>query len=189
MDEALFFKEREEWRSWLANNHHKLNYVWLIFYKNNFSKNGISLDESVEEAICFGWIDGKLRKIDDEKFILRFSPRKAKSVWSRINRKRAEKLIKLGKMTDAGLMKIKEAKESGYWSNAYTNKVKETIPSDLKKVLMEDKKAWNNFQNFANSYRNIYISWINSAKTDETRKKRIDKVVEQSLQNKKLINF
>ena len=90
-------------------------------------------------------------------------------------------------MTKAGFAKIEEAKRIGSWDNAYTNKKKERMPSDLKKALLKDKKAWINFQNFANSYRNMYIGWIVSAKTEETRRKRIDKVVKQSLLNKKLI--
>ena len=95
--------------------------------------------------------------------------------------------MKSGKMTDAGLVKILEAKKNGRWENAYTNKIKETIPEDLKEALMKEKKAWKNFQGFANSYRNMYVGWVNNAKTDETRMKRIKKIVEQSLLNKKLI--
>ena len=145
------------------------------------------MEESVEEAICFGWIDGKLKRLDAERFMLRFSPRRANSVWSKINKERAERLMKSGRMTAAGLVKIEEAKKSGFWDNAYTNKTKEAIPLDLKEALMKDKKAWGNFQNFANSYRNMYIGWVNNAKTTETRVKRIQKIVQQSLHNKKLI--
>jgi len=95
--------------------------------------------------------------------------------------------MKSGRMTDAGLVKIQEAKKNGLWENAYTNKTKETIPADLKEALMKEKKAWENFQRFANSYRNMYIGWVNNAKTAETRMKRIKKIVEQSLLNKKLV--
>jgi uncharacterized protein YdeI (YjbR/CyaY-like superfamily) len=186
MGNALFFENREDWRSWLEKNHDKETEVWLVHYKKSPGKRGMTLEESVEEAICFGWIDGKLRKMDDERFVLRFSPRKAKSVWSKINKERAERLTESGRMTDAGLAKIEEAKKSGFWNLAYTNKIKEAMPSDLKKALMKDKRAWENFQRFANSYRNMYIDWVNAAKTDETRRRRIKKTVEQSLQNKKL---
>ena len=92
-----------------------------------------------------------------------------------------------GKMTSAGLAKIEQAKESGYWDKAYTNKIKDELPSDLLEALKKDKKAIDNFQLFANTYQNMYIGWVNSAKSLETRKKRIDKVVEQALLNKKLI--
>jgi uncharacterized protein YdeI (YjbR/CyaY-like superfamily) len=189
MENAAFFKDREEWRTWLEKNHHKESPVWLVFFKKESGKKGITLEEAVEEAICFGWIDGKLKRVDDERFILRFSRRKANSVWSKINKERAEKLIKSGRMTPAGLAKIEEAKKTGMWDSAYTNKTKDAIPLDLKEALMKDNKAWNNFQNFANSYRNMYIGWVNNAKTAETRAKRIEKIVNQSAQNKRLISL
>jgi uncharacterized protein YdeI (YjbR/CyaY-like superfamily) len=187
MDNMLSFRNREDWRFWLKENYDKENYVWLTLYKKKFRKKGMTLDDAVEEAICFGWIDGKLKRLDNERFILRFSPRKAKSVWSMINKERAKKLIELGRMTPAGLDKIKEAKKNGLWESAYTNKIKEDVPIDLKEALMKEKKAWENFQRFANSYRNMYIGWVKGAKTTETRRKRIKKVVEQSALNKKLV--
>jgi len=188
MENALYFENRKDWRSWLEKNNDKFTGVWLLFYKKGSIKKGITLEESVEEALCFGWIDGKLKKVDDEKFVLRFSPRKANSIWSKINKERAEKLIKSGRMTDGGLAEIEEAKKSGYWNIAYTNTIKEEVPSDLKEALLKDKKAWGNFTNFANSYKNMYVIWVNDAKTNETRQKRIKKVVEHSLHNKKLIS-
>jgi uncharacterized protein YdeI (YjbR/CyaY-like superfamily) len=158
-----------------------------LLYKKKFRKKGMKLEDAVEEAMCFGWIDGKLRKVDAKSYILRFSSRKAKNVWSRINKERAERLMKSGRMTEAGLAKILQAKRNGLWDIAYTNKTKDSIPADLKEALMSEKEAWDNFQRFANSYRNMYIGWVNSAKTDETRMKRIKKIVERSLLNKKLI--
>jgi len=187
MDNPLSFKDRENWRKWLEKNYDKENHIWLALYKKRSGKEGITLEESVEEAMCFGWIDGKLKRLDDERFILRFSPRKANSVSSKINKERAEALMKSGKMTEAGLAKIEDAKKTGLWDKAYTNKTKEAIPLDLKEAFMKDKKAWDNFQNFANSYRNMYIGWVNNAKTTETRMKRIKKIVQQSRHNKKLI--
>ena len=126
-----------------------------------------------------------MRSIDEEKFILKYTPRKTKSVWSKLNKDKAEKLIKLGKMTDAGLVKIEEAKKNGLWYAAYTNKDREDIPEDLDKALLQNKEAWNNFHNFANSYWNMYIGWVNSAKTEETRRRRITEVVKRSSLNKK----
>jgi uncharacterized protein YdeI (YjbR/CyaY-like superfamily) len=187
MENRLSFTNRADWRGWLKENYDKESYVWLLLHKKKFRKKGMTLEDAVEEAMCFGWIDGRLRRVDAERFILRFSPRKAKSVWSRINKERAEKLIRSGRMTNAGLAKIQEAKKNGLWDDAYTNKIKDDIPLDLKEALMKEKEAWDNFQRFANSYRNMYIGWVNSAKTDETRMKRIKKIVERSLLNKKLI--
>jgi uncharacterized protein YdeI (YjbR/CyaY-like superfamily) len=187
MDEALSFQTRADWRDWLSKNHAITNSVWLFFFRKSTGKKGITLEEAVEEAICFGWIDGKLKRVDKERFMLRFSVRKDSSVWSRINRMRAEKLIADGKMTNAGLIKIEKAKESGYWDKAYTNKIKDELPADLLEALKKDRKAIDNFQLFANTYQNMYVGWVNNARSIETRKKRIDKVVEQALRNKKLI--
>jgi len=187
MEDAQFFHNREEWRAWLEAHHNNEDQIWLVHYKKRSGKGRLSVGEGVEEAICFGWIDGKLRRIDDDKHIVRFSPRKKKSVWSKTNKERAKRMIESGRMTQAGLAKIEEAKRSDYWDDAYTNKVKEKMPADLKNALTRDKKAWSSFQNFANTYRNMYIGWINSARTSETRRNRIRKVVEQSLQNKKYV--
>jgi uncharacterized protein YdeI (YjbR/CyaY-like superfamily) len=187
MDEALYFQTRADWRDWLSKNHAIATCVWFFFYKKSTGKKGVTLDEAVEEAICFGWIDGKLKRVDESRFMVRFSIRKDNSVWSQINRLRAEKLIADGKMTSAGLTKIEQAKESGYWDKAYTNKIKDELPVDLLEALQKDKKALDNFQHFANTYQNMYVGWVNSAKNNETRKRRIDKIVEQARRNKKLL--
>lgn len=174
-----------EWRKWLTENYSTQNEVWLVHYKKHCNKSFLSLEDAVKEAICFGWIDSKLISIDNEKFILKYTPRKANSVWSKINKERAEKLIKSGKMTDAGLAKMEEAKKRGFWNTAYTNKKKDRIPHDLKEALREDNNAWINFRKFANSYRNMYIGWVTSAKTSKTRMIRITEVVKQAAENKK----
>ncbi len=185
LEEALLFNDRNEWRSWLEKNYWNTKEVWLLHYKKQSKKQTLSHIDAVEEALCFGWIDSKLKKIDQERYILKYSPRKQKSVWSKINKENARKMIDLGKMTQAGLEKIEEAKKHGLWDTAYTNKIKERIPLDLKKALLADNTAWDNFQHFANSYRNMYCGWVKSAKTNETRKRRIAQVVERSRNNKK----
>jgi uncharacterized protein YdeI (YjbR/CyaY-like superfamily) len=182
---ALLFKNRTEWRSWLEHNYTILDEVWLIHYKKSSGKTSVNHVDAVEEAICFGWIDSKLKKIDGDRFILKYSPRKPKSIWSKINKETAEKMISLGKMTKAGFDKIEDAKKHVFWETAYTSLVKERLPSDLKTALLKNKTAWNNFQHFANSYRNMYIGWIKNAKTKETRKKRISVVVKNSIKKKK----
>ncbi len=187
MDDAVDLADRNDWRNWLARNHNKKDYVWLTLKKKNSSNKGISLEEAVEEAICFGWIDGKLRKLDDTRFLLRFSPRKANSVWSKINKERAERLIETGKMMPEGLAIIEQAKISGAWDCAYTNKATDPVPADLEEALMKNEPAWSNFQEFANSYKNMYIGWIAAAKANKTRTTRIERVAELSKQNKKTI--
>lgn len=185
LNDALLFKNRDDWRIWLEANHKILNEIWLIHYKKKSGKKSISHIDAVEEALCFGWIDSKLKKIDEDRFILKYSPRKLKSVWSKINKEKAEELIALGKMRQSGLDKIEEAKIHGLWDTAYTNKVKDKLPSDLKQELMKNNIAWENFKHYANSYRNMYIGWIKSSKTEETRKRRIKEIVKRAVQNKK----
>lgn len=178
------FKNRNEFRKWLQKNHAKKSELWLLFYKVKTGKKSIRYPEAVEEAICFGWIDGILKRIDDEKHAQRFTPRKPKSIWSKVNKDRAEKMIEAGKMTEAGLAKIKDAKKSGWWKNAYTTTRRDSeMSAEMREVLTSDKEAWENFQNFAKSAQNTYIFWINYAKRDETKKKRIQIVLERSKRN------
>ena len=141
LEDALSFNNREEWRAWLKENHATVQGVWLVHYKKSSGKTTLNHIEAVEEALCFGWIDSTLKKIDEERFILKYSQRKPKSVWSKINKEKAEALIKSGKMTKAGMEKINEAKRHGLWDVAYTNTVKERIPSDLKQALVKDQGA------------------------------------------------
>ncbi len=169
-------------------NHDRFDSIWITIRRKSSREGGISLEEAVEEALCFGWIDGRLRRVDFERFALRFSPRKANSVWSKINKDRAEKLIESQRMTIAGLTKIEEAKESGWWDSAYTNRFEEKIPIELENALKKEQTAWENFQRFANSYKNMYIGWVTSAKTNKTKLKRIEKVVKQAKENRKMIS-
>jgi len=181
----LYLKNRREWRAWLRKNHATSDGVWMLYYKKHTNKPRISYDDAVEEALCYGWIDSKVRRIDNEKFKQVYTPRNDNSVWSLLNRKRALKMIRAGKMTKAGMKKIEEAKQNGKWQAAYTSRKKSRLPSDLKKALMKNKKAWQHFQAFANSYQNMYIGWVRDSKRKETREKRIKKVVARSAQNKK----
>jgi uncharacterized protein YdeI (YjbR/CyaY-like superfamily) len=184
-DGTLYFKNREDWREWLEKNHADAKEAWLIHYRKHVGKPGVQQREAVEEAICFGWIDGKLKRIDEERYALRFSPRKTNSVWSRINKDTAERMIESGLMTKVGLEKIEAAKKSGSWDKAYTNRERERMPRDLKAALMSNERAWTNFQRFANSYWNMYVGWVTGAKAIETRRKRINEVVKRSAVNKK----
>ena len=184
-EQALDFKDSELWRQWLQENHCKENEVWLVIRKKGSEGSGITYAQALEEAICFGWIDGKMKSIDAEKFILRYTPRKKKSPWSKINKEKAEELIESGRMTPAGLEKIEEAKKNGLWHSAYTSLKGEVIPQDLQQALSGNSEAEANFLAFANSYRNSYIGWVNSAKTQHTREKRIAEVVKRAFANRK----
>ena len=178
------FKCRDELRKWLIKNHAKQTELWILFYKVHTKKKCVRYAEAVEESLCFGWIDGIVKRIDDEKHVQRFTPRKAKSIWSKVNKERAKRMIEQGKMTNAGLLKIKEAKKSGWWQYAYTTTRGDyEMSEEMKKVLMSDKEAWKNFQNFGKSYQNTYIFWVNYAKREETKKKRIQLVLERAKKN------
>lgn len=185
MDNVLEFRSLHEWHDWLVRNHNLKAQAWVLIRKKNSKQTGLRYEESLEEALCFGWIDGKMQSIDKDTFILRYSPRKSGSIWSRRNREKAERLIAQGKMTESGLAKIDEAKENGFWDSAYTNLIGGATPTDLESALKENPTAWSNFNAFANSYRNIYIGWINTARTEQTRNKRINEVVKRSILNKK----
>lgn len=180
-----YFRNRSQWRRWLQRNHDVKDEVLLIYYKKHTGKSSVTHAEAVEEALCFGWIDSRVNRLDDERYMQRYTPRKRRSVWSKINKDAAERMIREGKMTPAGMKKIIEAKKDGRWAKAYTSRKRMRMPSDLKKALTSNKKAWKNFSNFANSYKNMYIGWVTSAKRKETREKRIREVVKRSAMNKK----
>ncbi len=136
------------------------------------------------EAVAHGWIDGKMKSLNEYEFMQRFSPRKSNSVWSQSNRKRAERLISEGSMTSAGLMTVTEAKKNGRWDKAYSsNSGAADIPDDLTCALKKNKIAQKNFESFAPSTRYMYIHWINEAKRKETRERRIFTVVSRSENN------
>jgi uncharacterized protein YdeI (YjbR/CyaY-like superfamily) len=182
--QQLAFANRNEWRAWLEVNHAITNEVWLVHYKKHTGKIGVSYEEAVEEALCFGWIDGLLRSIDAEQYALRFSPRKQGSVWSESNKRRVRKLIKQGRMTEAGLAKVKEAKVNGQWHAAKLREDTTVIPDDLTQALQADPPARRTFDRLAPSHRRQYLYWIASAKTDQTRQRRIQETVRRVGENK-----
>ena len=185
LDQAIDFQDSQEWRKWLHLHHDSESEERLFIYKKRCNKTGISYNEALEKALCFGWIDVKMQSIDEKKVNLRFSPRKARSVWSKINKEKAERLILQGRMTSEGLAKIEEAKDDGLWETTHTNKKHDAVTGDLKAALSENSSAWDNFYRFANSYRNMYIGWVVDAKTKETRNRWIKEVVKRSALNKK----
>jgi len=183
--ETLYVTNRIDWRDWLQSNHQLKKEIWLVYYKKHTGIERIPYDDAVEEALCFGWIDSIVKRVDDETYVQKFSPRKPRSIWSALNKERVGKMIKSGLMTKAGLEKIKEAKKSGKWDETYTSKKVVETPSDLTIALSKNKVASTNFLNFADSYKNMYINWVNSAKKEETRQRRIMEVVNRASKNKK----
>ncbi|MEW5720182.1 MAG: YdeI/OmpD-associated family protein [Chloroflexota bacterium] len=180
------FKNRDAWRAWLARNHARATELWLVLYKKNSGKPTVSYDEAVEEALCFGWIDGITKSIDGEKYAIRFSPRRRGSVWSESNKKRVARMIRQRRMTEIGLAKIEEAKRNGEWAKASRRETVADIPRELKQALQASKPAQRNFDALAPSHKRQYIYWITDAKKEGTRQRRIQVALRMLKENKKL---
>jgi uncharacterized protein YdeI (YjbR/CyaY-like superfamily) len=176
MPDQLFFENRDKWRSWLKENHKEENDAWLLFYKKRLNK-GVSYEEAVEEALCFGWIDGKMRRIDEKKHTIRFSPRKKKSIWSNSNKLRVRKLIKEGKMTEAGLRVLPASLDPSPPGL--------TMPSYLQQTLSSNPEAGKFFSSLTVNQRDMYVYWIISAKKEETREKRLQQLLKRLKEKKK----
>ena len=186
MSLKFYFSNRKEWRKWLKENHSSVKEVWLIYYKKHTGKPRIPYDDAVEEALCFGWIDSTVKRIDDEKYCQKFTPRKDKSNWSELNKRRVVKLIKQNKITKVGMDKINAAKINGMW-NKKIDVVKEfNMPSELSQILSANKKANEFFNELSPSHKKQYIGWIASAKKNETREKRAKEALKLLKTNQKL---
>ena len=184
--EHLYIKTRSQWRSWLSKNHDKSSGIWLVFYKKHTNKPTLEYEDAVEQALCFGWIDSIIRKLDDEKYLRKFTPRKVNSQWSQLNKTRVKKLIGQGLMTKAGLTKITEAKKSGRWNENDRPNISLEIPKELKTALAKNKKAKTFFNQLAPSYQRQFIGWIVVAKQQKTKDKRVKEAISLLGQGKKL---
>jgi len=180
---AVFFEDRTAWRKWLEMNHDKVSEIWIVTFKTHIKRRCVRYEEALEEALCYGWIDSRLSRIDDKRHMWRFAPRRPKSIWSKSNRRRAEKLFEEGRMATPGVKKVEAAKKSGEWDKAFSLSRPPRMPKELKVALIKNKEAWRNFQAFAKSYRTTYIYWVSAAKREGTRKKRIDEVVRRAERN------
>jgi uncharacterized protein YdeI (YjbR/CyaY-like superfamily) len=167
------FETVDQWRTWLAKNHEVAREAWLVIRKKHARGSGLTYIEALEEALCFGWIDGILKRLDDEKHLVRFSPRRRNSIWSELNKKRIGKLMREGRMTEAGLAKIKEAKANGQWDKAAQREDITLVPAELTAALARNEQARRNFDKLAPSCRKRFIYWISMAKRQETRDKRV----------------
>ena len=183
--QRLEVTRREDWRAWLAEHCATAQEIWLIHYKKHTNKPTISYDDGVEEALCFGWIDGVIKRIDEEKYAIRYSPRRKGSVWSQTNIRRVNKLIEKGSMTEAGMVRIREAQESGEWHKTRQREELMEIPPDLQATMAADQQAQNNFDNLAPSHIKQFIWWINDAKRETTRQRRIRETVRMVREGRK----
>jgi uncharacterized protein YdeI (YjbR/CyaY-like superfamily) len=181
----LYAKNRDVWRKWLEENHSIAQGIWLIYYKRLSGKPRISYPDAVEEAICFGWIDGKIKRVDDYSYKQWFTPRRQGSRWSKLNISRAQRIIDEGFMRPEGMAAYRNAlkvPESFYDIKAEVHLI---IPEDLLEALKSNSEAYNNFINFPPSSRKLYVLWLNNAKKAETRENRIKRIVDQAEKNLK----
>lgn len=172
--EPLRFASRARWRSWLKANHGRSTGIWLVVAKKHAE--GLHYEDAVEEALCFGWIDSTVRRMDADYYRQWYSPRKTGSNWSRLNKERVENLIREGRMEQAGKAAIDAAKKDGSW-NALDTVEKLELPHDLGKALDRNAKARAAYDRLPPSHKKQYLYWVNSAARDETRERRIAEVV------------
>ncbi|MAW94865.1 MULTISPECIES: YdeI family protein [unclassified Leeuwenhoekiella] len=177
-----YFKNTKEWRAWLHDNHATSAGVELIFYKVDCEEESMRWEEAVQVAICYGWIDSTVRPIDDKRRKQYFCKRKPNSGWSAINKDYVAQLAEAGLMHSSGLEAIETAKQNGAW-NLLDDVEKGIIPRDLKKAFDKNPKAYANYLGFSKGYRKSYLYWLNQAKREETRQKRIVEIVELCTKN------
>lgn len=175
---TVYVKDRDAWRQWLSKNHDKETCVWLIYYKKASGKPRVSYNDAVDEAICFGWIDSTVKRLDEERFAQRFTPRRPGSQFSEMNKERARRLIKKKKMTSAGMKTLPKD---------LNKKEKLVLAPDVLKALKADKDAWKNFQKFPEYYKRIRIAYVENQRKhgQENFEKALNYLVKMSSKNKR----
>jgi uncharacterized protein YdeI (YjbR/CyaY-like superfamily) len=181
----LFFANTSEFRAWLEKNHQSETEVFVGYYKVHTKKPTMNWSESVDEALCFGWIDGIRRSIDEESYCNRFTPRNPRSNWSAVNIKKVEELIERGKMTPAGLAAFEKRTENKSAVYSYENRP-EKFDQELETRFQENPKAWEFFLKQAHSYRKTVMYWVMSAKQKPTQLSRLEKLIAFSESGKKV---
>jgi len=184
---TLEIKNRAEWRAWLAENHDRENEIWLVYYKKATGIPGIDYKDSLDEALCFGWVDSLIKKIDEQKYARKFTPRKDQSQWSLVNKKRVKELIRDGLMTEHGLKKVEAAKRSGSWDSPVGKpKLDFKMPPEFAQALEENPRAEATFNALTPTHQKQYLGWVITAVRPETRDKRIAEALQLLSQGKKL---
>jgi uncharacterized protein YdeI (YjbR/CyaY-like superfamily) len=175
----LHFETRGEWRAWLKTHHQRADEAWLVICKKSERPSGLALSEAVEEALCYGWIDGKLQSLDRSHYALRFSPRRRGSIWSLSNIRRVRNLIQTGRMTKAGLAKVFEGRLSGQWDAALEREETQRVPPDLDAALRRRKSALAGYRGLRVSRKKMLLHWLQDARRPETRQRRIRMIVRE----------
>lgn len=183
----IYFPDRKKWRAWLALNHDTEKEAWLVYYKKHTGKPHVSYEDAVQEALCFGWIDSTVKRIDEEKYMQRFTPRNPSGKWSKDNIRRVKKMIEQKQMTSAGLEKYKEFLDHPDRLVIISKPVDEVIiPADLLKTLEENPTVLRKFLDLTIAYKHLCIRWIDAAKKQETREKRIKEVTELTAKGERI---
>jgi uncharacterized protein YdeI (YjbR/CyaY-like superfamily) len=177
-------RDRESWRAWLAANSASEKEIWVVFTRKHTGERSISYEESVEEALCYGWIDSTVRRIDEARYARKFTPRTNCENWSELNKRRVEKCIREGRMTEAGLAKIRYSSAESSPRPVRPKTIQP--PSFMTKALKADSQVWKNFNALPPSERRNYTMWIISAKREETRESRLKEAVQMLAANRRL---
>ena len=186
--QPIFFTTPTAFRTWLENHYALTQAVWVGFYKKASGEQSITWPEAVDQALCFGWIDGIRKRIDDRSYMIRFTPRKPRSIWSAVNIKRAQELTEQGLMQPAGLTAFQARQENRSGTYSYEQRP-DTLPEAYEQILRQNLTAWAFFQAQSPSYRKAVIWWVVSAKTEATRLKRLNQLSDDSAQGLKIAPF
>lgn len=184
MMKITFFSNQSEFREWLEKHHKTASELLVGFYKVNSGKPSMSWSQSVDEALCFGWIDSVRKSIDEESYCIRFTPRKKTSIWSAVNIKKVEELIESGLMTEMGLQAFNHRKENK--SKIYSHENPLPLDADYEKIFRDNKMAWDFFTKQAPSYQKVITHWIMSAKQEKTQLSRLEQAIRESNQEKRM---
>jgi uncharacterized protein YdeI (YjbR/CyaY-like superfamily) len=177
-----------EWRAWLQRNHRTASEIWLVYFKKRSGRTGIEYESSVEEALCCGWIDSLVRRLDDERYARKFTPRSDTRKWSETNRRRVARLIREGRMTQAGLDKIGYPDPQAPPPEAPRPSRRKAVelPRFMEQAFRANRRAWDTFRQLAPTYRRHYVGWVSSAKREDTRRRRLAEAIRHLERGEKL---
>jgi uncharacterized protein YdeI (YjbR/CyaY-like superfamily) len=178
--EPLFFAIPSAFRKWFQKNHRRANEVWVGYYRKDSGRPSITWPESVDEALCFGWIDGIRKRVDNESYKIRFTPRRPKSIWSAVNIARVAVLTSEGRMQPAGVAAFARRQESNCAIYSFENRESAKLSADDEREFRRDPVAWESFQRQPAGYRRLAAWWVISAKRPETRRKRLERLIAES---------
>ncbi len=181
----VFFSNPSEFRNWLEANYQSVTELWVGYYRKETGKPSMTWSDSVDQALCFGWIDGIRKKIDDERYCIRFTPRKPGSTWSRINIAKVEEMTRQGLMFPAGLEAFRHRKENKSGIYSFENEIRD-LPDEYAEIFQKNSTAWRFYSAQPPSYRKTMTHWILSAKQEATKMKRLERLISESEANKRI---